>query len=511
MEIEVPLEKELLQEKCGIIALFTPDYQNQLPLALKAGLGVQHRGQNGVGLAMSTENGINHFAGDGLMRDAFTSEVIGQFDVPSLWTMLHSRYATDGGYDEYNLQPCIGCSPELKGQVAVIHNGQFVNIEGMRDKVKGDLPDQASDTYIFTQLLTQSPGNSWEEKIINTLEEVKGAYSLIIGTEEALYVARDDQGIRPLVIGQYNHEGWIVASETHALSKLGIKPLREVRKGEVFKIDKEGLSTLKKGEEGPGHFCDFEWDYFALPVTKFPLAIGDNEGAHPERWKPVGRIRERCGQILAQEHPILNATIVMGMPDSGNMVAAAYASELKLPFRPYIMRDHFDPAGSTRTFQEDKDKKSIRTLVLGKLSLIDDPEVWKDAIVVLGDDSIVRGDVSREITELIFKLGAKEVHWVVGFPPIIDKCHLGVSMRTHEELIAVRNNSDYAKIAKEIGATSVHYISREGFIKARTLSDNLVIPEDRDDIFLANGGCGGCLTGHHPISREGEVYHFKLR
>ena len=150
----------------------------------------------------------------------------------------------------------------------------------------------------------------------------------------------------------------------------------------------------------------------------------------------------------------------------------------------------------------DDEMKKISKRILKKLTLNPDPVIWKDKIVVIGDDSIVRGNVSEQITKAIFLLGAKEVHWIVGFPPVAHPCYLGVSMRTGEELVAYRYNSDPKKIAKAIGATSVNYISPKGFIQARKLSSDVKMPKDPRMIFLENGGCAGCVTGIYPVPRE---------
>ena len=146
--------------------------------------------------------------------------------------------------------------------------------------------------------------------------------------------------------------------------------------------------------------------------------------------------------------------------------------------------------------------QKISKRILKKLTLNPDINIWRKAIVVVGDDSIVRGNVSERITKAILSLGAKEVHWVIGFPPVAHPCFLGVSMRSGEELIAHRFNSDPKKIAQAIGATSVNYISPKGFIQARKLSSNVKMPKDPRMIFLENGGCAGCITGMYPIERE---------
>jgi amidophosphoribosyltransferase len=161
--------------------------------------------------------------------------------------------------------------------------------------------------------------------------------------------------------------------------------------------------------------------------------------------------------------------------------------------------------GSHRLFMTDNEKHGIKHKVIGKLSLVPDPAIWKGAKVVLCDDSIVRGNVSAKITRACFYMGAKEVHWVVGYPPVMHRCHLGVSIRTKTELIASLKKGDPKRIAKEIGATSVTYISPTSFIRAR-LPDNEKIekPANMQEIFLRNGGCGGCVTGLYPVGKDGK-------
>lgn len=493
-----------LQEKCGLVAIYNPCYAEQLPLTLLAGYGVQHRGQLGAGVSLTTENGLKVFSGNGLLSDIFTPSIINSVNEPSKIALLHCRYGTEGGYGDVNLQPCVAESP-LGEKVAVIHNGQFVAIEDLRSKIKHKTPDDASDTYLFTQLLSQIDGNTWDEKVLNALDQVNGAYSLAIAVKDSLFVARDQFGIRPFVMGQKG-QSWIFASEDHALSKIGVPAVREVKRGEVLKLNNDGVRQLRPGLDGPGNFCDFEFPYFAHPASTMPIHERSDNAKRLERRLAIFSFRERSGQLLAKEAPIPNASFVVGVPDSGVPLALGYAIASNTPYRQAIIRDHYDPNGTLRLFQTDKEKQTIANRVLGKLSLIPDSEIWKDASVVVGDDSIVRSFVSKQITNAIKSFGAKEVHWVVGFPPVSFPCHLGVSMRTREELIAARHNADPERIAEEIGANSVNYISNEGFVRSKRPSGDIVIPKNQKEIFLANDGCGGCITGIYPISKEGIIY-----
>ncbi|MBI2034394.1 MAG: hypothetical protein HYT11_01540, partial [Candidatus Levybacteria bacterium] len=205
-----------IQEKCGIIAMHLPSETScqLLALTLKAGGGVQHRGQQGVGLAMHTAEGVMSHKANGLIKETFTSDVLEQFSKKngSDWTLLHTMWGTHGGHGESNFQPCTSTSPDGTSW-SVIHNGEFAAVERIREKLNTLYPDDISDTFLFTELLAQTQGDSLDERIITTLSQVNGAFSMVIGVENKLYLARDEFGIRPFVLGQIN-DGYIAASET---------------------------------------------------------------------------------------------------------------------------------------------------------------------------------------------------------------------------------------------------------------------------------------------------------
>ncbi len=505
IQISLPEDKPL-QEKCGIVAIFNNEYSHNLSFAILAATGVQHRGLHGAGVAMQTKKKLLVHKGPGLIKEVFTPRVIAKIDKAIKWSIIHCRYGTFGGYDPENLQPCIVNTPD-GGQVAVAHNGEFVFTDVLKKQLHSSTIENASDTYMFASLLSHSTGKSWDEKVVKTLSQVNGAFCLAIGTPGGLYVARDQFGLRPFILGK-TENGWMVASETHAFDKVGAEVIREIKKGEIVKIDNEGVHVLKEGNNRPQHFCDFEWCYFARPNSMFPVPSADDETK--QKWLSLYQFRVNCGEAVAKESPIQNASFVVGLPDSGLPIAEGYANAMRIPRRQLILRDHFDPNGNSRLFMKDDDKAKIGKKVLGKLSIIAEKEIWKDAVVVLCDDSIVRGNVSAQITKAIFALGVKEVHWVIGFPPVIGRCHLGVSIRTEGELIATRHKGNPEKIAAEIGATSVNYISFNGFIKSRLLSRDIVVPENPKEVFIKNGGCGGCVTGVYPITEKGVIHQHHL-
>lgn len=508
-------EGEKISDHCGIVAYFNPEAGPYIPTVLQAGYGVQHRGQQGAGLAFVRESGeLVSYIRPGLISDIFTPELSFReneirfgYNEGTTQVLLQTRYGSSGNYAETNLQPCLAETSDGQ-KIAVIHNGEFAVTQKLKELAGANLPEGVSDTLVFTQALARAPGKTIEEKIINLLSWVKGAYSLAIGTPDALYLARDPFGIRPLVLGKLD-EGYIAASETHALNKVGAQIKREVRRGEIIRIDKDGLKVIKEGLNGGGALCSFEWIYFHRPDSLLPTFEKADDSDHLENWLSPAFFRYRCGEITADESPVPNASFVVGVPDSGTAFAAGLAARW-VPLLPWVIRDHYDPNGGRNRIFQDSNLEEIGDRVLHKLSAIADPRIWEGKVVALGDDSIVRGNVSRRLTEVILALGAREVHWRVNrinFYP----CHLGVSTRTKEELIGAQCHMDLREIARRIGATSVAATSDLGVIRALKPDSEIVIPEDPREIYLANGLCGGCVTGLYPVSRDGEVYQLKCR
>ena len=499
--------EDVMQEACGLVAIYSPDLsaKRQIKTGLMAAKGVQNRGQHGAGAAIRHDHQTTIYTGNGLLRDVFTIPVINDItpEEPPQWVMVHTRYGTNGGYGENNLQPCHAKTKDGH-DITVIHNGEFVATDEMRKKIKGKMPEDVSDTYLFTQLLAQQKGTP-DEKVINALAQVDGAASLIIGIDDTLYVARDRNGIRPLHIGQLPNGGYIFASETHAFDKVGATTIRSLHPGEVMKVGPNGLEVLEEGQDGKGHFCAFELDYFAGAESLFPMTLEDLD--HPERWSSTALFRRRCGEVLAQEmieqhSPAIDADMVIGVPDSGVPFAMGLANALNIPYFPAIFREHHDEEVDKRLFQGDDDLEGISAKVLAKLTFDKTPGFWKGKNVILGDDSIVRSKVSKELVKALKLLGINKIYFAVGYPPVMHTCHLGVSMRTEKELVAPKFDGDSQKIAEEIGADGVYYITPEGFVQAAR-QEHYKVPTSRRTVFMENDLCGGCVTGLYPVNKNG--------
>jgi amidophosphoribosyltransferase len=505
---DVDTERKSFGEKCGIVAIYNPT-DNILKQFQDGSIAIRelwHRGQQGLGALVNRDRLIRRlrgFTAKGAPATIFNQELDDKFDIKgsSTWMLFHARYGTSGDNDKSNLQP-ITVKDRRKNTFSIIHNGEFVAKEEMAKLIPEQLPEKASDTYVFAKLLQYSEGETTDEKIVNALGKAKGAYSLAIGTKDALYAARDKYGVRPMIVAKYGN-GFIIVSETCALDKLGITPLRVVERGEIIKFDKDGFTVLREKSNGTAADCGFEFDYFSRPDSMYPPTPEDFD--HPEKWRSFSTFRTECGKTLAREKPI-KADFVFGAPDSGVAAAIGYAIEMGIPYVQAALRAHYSKDGGVRVFMKD-DEGNLKEKARGKLALVRD--LFRNARAICVDDSIVRGDTSPAIVEEAFDAGALEVHYLSAFPPVCHSCPLGVSMRTQEELIAYRHKKDEKKIAEEIGATSVGYISLEGFVKTLRGS-RFILPNNLGDIALANGLCLGCCTGNYPVDRNGTEYPFTI-
>jgi len=488
----------------GIIYSFKPGYL--YPDLRKIGYALQHRGQNGAGVA--DDSGFR-VTGEGLLKDAIHVSD-SSLEQQNYWAMIHLRYSTNGGYGLDNVQPV---EVEIAGQkVHVAVNGNIPNAGRLRQYSIDEISDQASDTVLATHTLGSIDAETMDERVLKfaRLQEIENsANNMIIGVGDIVYIIRDQFGLRPLVVGDYNNnQGLVIASETVALQKIGSRVLGEFPPGAIVRISPNGSFVLQGGAPIDNHqICMFEKAYFSGPNSRFPT----REGMIPSDWLSVMQFRMTTGEIAAREHPVPHADYVVGLPDSGVPFTTGYAKQSEKPYYQSITRSHYNGEEEiTRTFMQDKNMGGIAALVRGKLMPVDDPRLWKDKVIVIGDDSLVRGNTAREVTRMLRQLGVGEIHWRYGFPPVQWPCHLGVSFRTRDELLAAQMDNDWGKIARYIGADSVAFISNEGLIQAaRECSiQELIHPVDKHDIFAANGFCGGCVTGVYPVSSEGTIYRY---
>jgi len=451
-----------LKEECGVFGIWgNPEASNLTYLGLHA---LQHRGQEGAGIASSDGTSLHIHKELGLVTDVFDAAALAK--LPGDSAIGHVRYGTSGSRGVKNTQPfAVDCNGR---PIAIAHNGNLVNATALRHELEqqGAIFFSNSDTEVILHLLARQPPGELTVRLQHALEQVRGAYSLIFLTQDKLIGVRDPRGFRPLILGKLK-DSWILASETSALDLIEATYEREVEPGEMVVIDREGLRSLRPFEERPHTRCIFEHVYFARPDS---LVFG----------KSVYASRTRQGARLAKEHPV-EADLVIPCPDSGVPAAIGYAEESGIPFAMGIVRSHY----VGRTFIEPT--QSIRHFgVKLKLNALREVLVGKRVIVV--DDSIVRGTTSRKIVKMLRAAGAKEVHMRISSPPTSWPCYYGVDTPSRQELISSTHTVD--EICKHITADTLGYLSLEGLREAVGVN--------------GDGYCDACFSGNYPVSFQQE-------
>jgi amidophosphoribosyltransferase len=449
---------------CGVVGIFGhPEAANLAYLGLYA---LQHRGQESAGIVATDGEKLRAAREMGHVNDIFTAERLKE--LPGFAAIGHVRYSTAGDSSKKNAQPL--AVDYVGGSVAVGHNGNLVNAVEMREKLEaeGSIFSTTSDTEVIVHLIARSRERTLPERAADALRQVRGAYSLVFLTENALVAVRDPMGFRPLVLGKAK-DTWIVSSETCAFELLEATFVRDIEPGEMLIIDENGPRSVRPFDAAPPHRCVFEWVYFARPDSTLD-------------GRSVYRARERMGRRLAVEHAV-PADVVIPVPDSGVAAAIGYARESGIPYDQGLMRSHY----MGRTFIEPS--QQIRHFGV-KLKLSPVREVLQGKRVVVVDDSIVRGTTSRKIVGMIRAAGAREVHMRISSPPTIGPCVYGIDTPTREELFASSHTPE--QIREFVGADSLGYLSLAG------LHDS--VNGVGADGQRSGGFCDACFSNQYPIT-----------
>jgi amidophosphoribosyltransferase len=449
-------------DECGVFGVF--GHAEAANLAYLGLYALQHRGQESAGIVSSDGGELHAHRAMGEVEEIFIPSVLAQ--LPGDLAIGHTRYPTAGDKALLNAQPImVDCN---KGKIALGHNGNLTNAAEWRRKLehRGSIFQTNSDTEVIVHLIARSQARNLSGALGDALNQVEGAYSLLVLTPDELYAVRDPRGFRPLVLGRLAAtetagETWLVASETCAFDLLNAQYVREIEPGEMVRISKSGIESIHFAPEKPRQHCIFEHVYFARPDS---TVFG----------KSVNASREALGRVLAREHPV-EADIVVPVPDSGVPAAVGYALESGIPFHLGLIRNHYigrtfiEPSQAIRNFGVKLKLNPVRGLIEGKR-------------VILVDDSIVRGTTSRKIVRMVREAGAKEVHVRISCPPTISPCYYGVDTPTKEELIASSNTPE--EICRYLGADSLGYVS---------------LPALRQAVGDADGAfCTACYTGVYP-------------
>ena len=447
------------KDECGVFGIFGhPEAANLTYLGLYA---LQHRGQESAGIVTADGERMRVSRAMGHVADAFDESALQA--LPGHLAIGHTRYSTAGESRINNAQPfLIDCA---HGQIAVAHNGNLVNARELRDELvhAGAIFQTSSDTEVLLHLYARSKAPSVEEALIESITQIRGAFSLALLTKDRLIAVRDPHGFRPLALGRLG-DAWIVCSETCALDLIGATYVRDVEPGEVLVISNGGLRSIKAFPPAPLSQCVFEHVYFARPDS---YVFG----------RSVNDVRTELGRVLAREAPA-EADVVVPIPDSGVCAATGFAEEAKLPLRMGLIRNHY----VGRTFIQPQ--QSIRHFGV-KVKLNPVRSILEGQRVVLLDDSIVRGTTSRKIVKMVKAAGAKEVHLRISCPPTISPCFYGVDTPSRADLIAATHTID--EIRRYVGADSLAYLSIEGLRQA--------VGSTQQPSY-----CTSCYTGVYPVA-----------
>ena len=453
---ERDVSQDQVSEACGVFGIYAPG-EDVARIAFFSLYALQHRGQESAGIAVTDGDTIKMHKAMGLVSQVFTEENLAPLQ--GLIAVGHNRYATTGSSVECNAQPILAQSD--LGPFVVAHNGNLVNYGQIREQLVGRsiYMNSTTDSEAIAALIAHSKGATWEEKISATLDQISGAYSLIIMTTDRLFGIRDNLGIRPLCVGRLNH-GWVLSSETCALATINATFIREVEPGETVIIDGEGVHTQERRPQAPA-FCIFEHIYLARPDSLFD-------------GRRIYEARLEMGRQLVRQYPV-DADLVLGLPDSATAAAIGYAEESSIPYMEGLIKNRY----IGRTFIQPGQRLRQAGISLKFNPL---PELLEGKRVVVVDDSIVRGNTTKATVEMLRQAGAREIHLRICCPPMRHPCFLGVDTATYEELIGHRMSVE--EIREFMGADSLGYLSLDRLIQATG--------RPREDF------CVGCFNAEYP-------------
>ncbi len=458
-----------IEEECGVFGVYAPgqDVSRLTYFGLHA---LQHRGQESAGIAVGDDYTVTVVKDMGLVTQVFE-----EGDLSSLTGNVaigHCRYSTSGGYSSWEAAQPHLCTVGSQ-IIALAHNGTLVNTNRLRSElIERGIPFRSStDSEVAAKLIGYFTieTSHMREGIRKTMQLIEGAYAMAVITDSALYAFRDPNGIRPLCIGKLpDDKGWVVSSETCGLDIIGAEYVRDVEPGEIIRINEEGLVCEQGLAARDRAACIFEYVYFARPDS-----ILDGAGVY--------RAREAMGRRLSKEAPV-EADIVIGVPDSGVPGAIGYARESGIVYSEGIVKNRY----VARTFIQPT--QELRQMGI-RLKLNPLPYTLRNRRVIVVDDSIVRGNTSKQLVSMLRSAGAKEVHMRIVSPPVAWPCFYGIDTDVQDQLIAA--NMSVEEIRDFIGADSLAFLSLEGLISC---------------IYTQTPGfCTACFSGEYPVALPSSI------
>ena len=452
-----------LNEECGVFGVFARDDLDVTELTYYGLYALQHRGQESTGIAVADGKTIKHHKDRGLVPEVFDQDKLEALEGGNI-AIGHVRYPTHGDTSIFNAQPLV--IRYKKGYLALAHNGSLTNADRLRSELEeaGAVFQTSADSEVIVNLIARQIDLGLEAAITSTISRLRGAYALLLMTEDTLVAIRDPYGMRPLALGRIDNS-YVVASESCAFDTVGADFIRDVKPGEVIIITQDGLKSIQTPAPLSSALCIFEFIYFARTDSVI-------DGVS------VYTARKEAGKILASEHPV-EADLVIGVPDSGTTAALGYAEGSGIPFgeglikNRYVGRTFISPSQSIREQGVRIKLNALKKLVKGKR-------------IVMIDDSIVRGTTSKKIVEMLRLAGAREVHMRISSPPVRFPCYFGIDTPSKEQLLGASYSVD--EICRIIGTDSLEYLSMEGLLKT-----------------VETSGCEfclGCFNGQYPVEIE---------
>ena len=466
------MDTDKFHEECGVFGIF--GYSDASTITTLGLHSLQHRGQEAAGIVSFDGTTFHAERHMGLIGDTFTKASVIE-RLPGKHAIGHNRYSTTGGEGMRNVQPFF--ADFAGGGFAVAHNGNITNAASIRDLLqkRGAIFQSTSDTEVILHLIAMSNEARLTEKLIDSIKQLEGGFSLVALSGKKMMGCRDALGLRPLVLGDLDG-AYVLASETCALDIIGARFVRDLEPGELVVITEGEIESHFPFEKLKPRFCVFEYVYFSRPDSSV-------------QGKNVYEVRKRIGEELAGESPV-EADFVIPVPDSGTPAAIGFAQAANLPFELGIIRNHY----VGRTFIAPTD--NIRHMGV-KLKHNANRRLIEGKRVILVDDSIVRGTTSQKIVSMVRDAGAKEVHMRIASPPTISGCYYGVDTPDKSKLLASRMSVE--DMADFIKVDSLSFISIDGLYRATgNASRNNESPQF----------CDACFTGEYPTrltDREGQV------
>jgi len=452
------------RDECGVFGIYAPG-RDVARFAYFALFALQHRGQESAGIATAPRGGsIMAIRDQGLVAQVFDEHTLRS--LMGDMAIGHVRYSTTGSSEWENAQPIVRDDHRT---VALAHNGNLINAVELHSELRaGDVSFRStSDSEIIAALLATHPAERIEDAVADVLPRLRGAFSTVVMTEDAVVAFRDPHGLRPLALGMIDdgdgRPAYCVASESCAFDLIGARYLREVQPGEMVTLTERGIRPRQVTEADRHAFCLFEYIYFARPDSRMAGTV-------------LQVARARMGEILWREAPV-EADVVIPVPDSGNPAARGLARAAGLPQDDGFIKNRY----VARTFIQPGQELRRHGLRLKFNPL---PEVVAGKRLIVVDDSIVRGNTTRQIVQMLREAGAAEIHLRISAPPIQHPCHYGIDMSTCEEMIAHERTVE--EIAAELGADSLHYLSLAGVYEAVGVT--------------RASHCDACFTGEYPLA-----------